>query len=93
MVLTTLGPVTMVFAMSNNLAAHFKYLQDHFRSIEFKHSLEREKLEIKNCIVLHQRIINWVEELNDICSPISNAMSVYYAILICTTGFQIVVVS
>jgi hypothetical protein len=83
----------MVFAMSNNLAAHFKYLQDNFRSIEFKDSLERQKLEIKNCIVLHQRIINWVEELNDICSPISNAMSVYYAIVICTTGFQIVVVS
>ncbi len=37
--------------------------------------------------------MGWVKELNEIYSPISNAMSVYYAILICTTGFQIVIVS
>jgi hypothetical protein len=92
-IFATLGPVTTIFAISNNLAAHFQYLQEHYRAIQLQDSFDRERLEIQKCVRFHKQMMGWVKELNEIYSPISNAMSVYYAILICTTGFQIVIVS
>jgi hypothetical protein len=61
--------------------------------IQMNKAVKLDRLQIKKCVRFHRQMMKWVEELNSICYPISNAMSVYYAILICTTGFQIVVVS
>jgi hypothetical protein len=51
------------------------------------------RLEVNEFIKYQKKIEAWVVEVNDIYLPITNAMSVYYALLICNTGFQIVVVS
>jgi hypothetical protein len=52
---------------------------------------ETVKKEVAVLVKYHRKIEKWVVELDDIFAPITNAMSIYYAMLICNIGFQAVV--
>jgi hypothetical protein len=91
--LTSLGPVTLIYAISNNIKAHFRVLHKKIKSLKMDQDEKNLRLEVNEFIKYQKKIEAWVIEVNDIYLPITNAMSVYYALLICNTGFQIVVVS
>jgi hypothetical protein len=90
--LTSVGPVILIYSISNNIKSHFKILHERIKNLKMDGPEEETHKKIKEFIKYQMKIEAWVIELNDIYLPITNAMSIYYALVICNTGFQVVVI-
>jgi hypothetical protein len=88
----SLGHSTLIFAICNNIKAHLKILGNRLKDIKLNDSTKKIQEELKDVINSHQDIIQWVERLNDIYSPLLNTMSIYYGLLIGVSALQIIVV-
>ncbi|EEZ97776.1 odorant receptor Or1 [Tribolium castaneum] len=72
--------------------AQFELLKDNLRTIDYENSFEETKHALVKCITHHRKIVNYTKRVETIFSKGIFLQLFASVLVICTTGFQLVIV-